>query len=44
MLKCRFLPSKTHLLDRRGAETDERSEFGEAGWWIADKQEPCHPE
>jgi hypothetical protein len=20
-------------LDRRGAETDERSESGEAGWW-----------
>ena len=24
----------TPLLDRRGAETDERSESGEAGWWI----------
>jgi hypothetical protein len=25
---------KTPLLARRGAETDERSESGEAGWWI----------
>jgi hypothetical protein len=25
---------KTPLLDRRGAETDERSESDEAGWWI----------
>ena len=24
---------KTPLLDRRGAETDERSESDEAGWW-----------
>jgi len=24
----------TPLLDRRGAETDEQSESGEAGWWI----------
>ncbi len=24
---------KTPLLDRRGAETDEQSEFGSAGWW-----------
>ena len=32
------------LLDRRGAETDERSEFGSAGWWISDRQEPFHPE
>jgi hypothetical protein len=29
MLKCRFFPTKTLLLDRRGAETDERSEYGE---------------
>jgi hypothetical protein len=35
---------KTPLLDRRGAETDERSESDEAGWWIADKQGLCHPE
>jgi hypothetical protein len=24
------------LLDRRGAEPDERSESDEAGWWISD--------
>jgi hypothetical protein len=24
---------KTPLLDRRGAEPDERSESDEAGWW-----------
>ena len=24
---------KTPLLARRGAETDKRSESGEAGWW-----------
>ena len=35
---------KTPLLDRRGAETNERSEFGEVGWWIAYSQAPCHPE
>jgi hypothetical protein len=44
MLKCRLPTSKTPLLDRRGDETDERSEFGEAGWWTADSQGPCHPE
>jgi len=33
MLKYRLSPAKTPLLDRRGAETDERSEFGSAGWW-----------
>ena len=31
MLWC--LDVKTPLLDRRGAETNERSEFVEAGWW-----------
>ena len=35
---------KTPLLDRRGAETDERSDSGSAGWWIADSHGPCHPE
>jgi hypothetical protein len=25
--------SKTPLLDRRGAETDERSESASVGWW-----------
>jgi len=25
--------NKTPLLDRRGAETDERSDSGSAGWW-----------
>ena len=44
MLKYRLPTSKTPLLDRRGAETNERSEFGEAGWWIAFSQGLCHPE
>jgi len=30
---CRTNTHKNPLLDRRGAETDERSEFGSAGWW-----------
>jgi len=38
------LITKTPLLDRRGAETDERSDSGSAGWWIADTHVPCHPE
>jgi hypothetical protein len=29
----RMTVKKTPLLDRRGAETNERSEFGEVGWW-----------
>ena len=35
---------KTPLLDRRGAEPDERSESDEVGWWIAYSQGLCHPE
>jgi len=29
----KYFLKKTPLLDRRGAETDERSESDEAGWW-----------
>jgi hypothetical protein len=33
-LKCGAITTQqTPLLDRRGAETKERSEFVEAGWW-----------
>ena len=35
---------KTPLLDRRGAETDERSESDEAGWWNSYTRGLCHPE
>jgi hypothetical protein len=35
---------KIPLLDRRGAEPDERSESDEVGWWIAYRQGPCYPE
>ncbi len=32
-MHCAFKTRETPLLVRRGAETNERSEFVEAGWW-----------